>query len=312
MTQVRFPHLRITPVTVVLLVERDWHGSRIKSLLLRSGLGVHLRRRECLTGAPTCAGCARKADCWYSIAFDTEAAATGGARLQHGDAHRPHPYYLTAAPDFRSRLEAGTELAVRLCVFGNPEPLFGKLLAAIAEAGGSGNWGGPFRIDRVVSLVNPLQRTHGVKPFPFPSWSPPEARDVWRLRIRMTSPLRIREKGQLVRQPDFVRFVLALGRRIHLLAGMYSTDVELPRGWSLELAALAAACDVEAYDWQYLREERTSGRQKREVPMDGMLGGLAVQGRLTELYPFLLAGQWMGVGASTGHGLGGYWVEAPE
>jgi hypothetical protein len=42
--------LRVTPAQLLLAMDTPWNGAGIKSLLLRSGLGFHLRRGECITG----------------------------------------------------------------------------------------------------------------------------------------------------------------------------------------------------------------------------------------------------------------------
>lgn len=64
--------------------------------------------------------------------------------------------------------------------------------------------------------------------------------------------------------------------------------------------------------WRYVREDRTSGRQRCSIPFDGVLGEAPLAGDLTPLWPFLEVGQWIGLGASTGHGMGCYAAEGSK
>ncbi|MGB9606676.1 MAG: CRISPR system precrRNA processing endoribonuclease RAMP protein Cas6, partial [Bryobacteraceae bacterium] len=59
-------------------------------------------------------------------------------------------------------------------------------------------------------------------------------------------------------------------------------------------------------DFQLYRWERTSGRQKRPVAMDGVIGALEATGDLTPLMPYLRAGEWLHVGSGTSMGMGRY------
>src|ERR1035438_2789275 len=86
--------LRVTPLQLLLEMQTDWHGPATKTILLRSGLGYHLRERECLTQASTCQGCLRKPDCWYAFAFDTPREILPASPLKHTDAQVSHPFYL--------------------------------------------------------------------------------------------------------------------------------------------------------------------------------------------------------------------------
>src|SRR3989442_15911923 len=92
--QIVLRHLRVTPLQVVFLTEEQWSGPRVKTPLLRSALGFHLRERECLTKAPKCEGCLQKAECWYAAAFESSAEVMATDTLLHGDRRLPHPFYM--------------------------------------------------------------------------------------------------------------------------------------------------------------------------------------------------------------------------
>jgi hypothetical protein len=292
-------------------MESVWRGPAIKTLLLRSGLGYHMRRRECLTGAPDCQGCQRQAECWYAFAFDSPAAAFPETGLTRLDDHTAHPYFFASAPLFDSELAAGTQLPCLLTLFGRAEPLLNRLLGSLEEAGRSGRWGGRFRIRQVVSPLVPDRRLEGgqctreASSGWWPAWRIPEPRPVDAARLRFLSPLRLRIQGKVQRQPTFPEMMRALLRRIHVLAGLYGA-AKLPDEWKPPLLEQAARAVTLQREWTYVREDRHSGRQRRSIPLDGVLGEVTVAGDLSALWPFLDVGQWVGMAAGTGHGLGAY------
>jgi hypothetical protein len=303
--------LRVTPLQVVLITGSAWRGPAVKSLLLRSALGFHLRRRECSTGAPRCEGCPRIRECWYSLAFESPASLFPDAGLHHTDLRVAHPFYLASAPVWDRRLEPGAALPLLLTLAGRPGPLLGRLIESLEEAGRSGRWGGYFHIDRVVSPLNPAIRLHNAVRWreaagvPWPHWPVPQRRAVAAVRLRFLSPLRLRIRGVVQRRPEFSSIVGALLRRLHVLAALYGR-ARLEGDWKRPLIRQAANLTVVSQSWRYHREERWSGRQEQSIPIDGMLGEIAVAGDLSGLWPFLDVGQWLGVGATTGHGCGAY------
>jgi hypothetical protein len=298
-------------------MESVWRGPALKTLLLRSGLGFHMRRRECLTGATDCKGCERQPECWYAFAFDSPAALYPEARLTRLDDHTAHPYYFASAPTFDSQLTAGTLLPCLLTLFGRAEPLLNRLLASLEEAGRSGRWGGRFRIRQVISPLVPAIRLDGgqcKRESPsagWPAWRIPERCQVNAARLRFLSPLRLRIQGTVQRQPAFPEMIRALLRRIHVLAGLYGAAT-LPDDWKPPFIDQASRAVTLHQEWTYFREDRRSGRQHRRIPIDGVLGELTVAGDLTALWPFLDVGQWIGMAASTGHGLGAYVLDAVD
>jgi len=311
-------HLRLTPLQVVLQTTSEWKGPAIKAMLLRSGLGYHLRAQECLTGAAACEGCLRTSQCWYATAFDSagNVASRSDALLHHGDARVSHPYYLATAPLFERELAAGSFLPCLLTVFGQPDPLLSKILSALKSAGRSARWGGGFRICRYASALTPdssttIQRQPQIGLVgAMPRWKPNPTASLNAVRLRFLSPLRLRIAGTVEREPAFPEIVRALLRRIHILAGLYSR-VKLEQGWAQSLVDLARTAQVVHSQWTFVGETRRSGRQHRSIPIDGVLGELTVAGDLSRLWPFLDAGQWTGVGASTSHGLGCFILELP-
>jgi CRISPR-associated endoribonuclease Cas6 len=256
------------------------------------------------------------AACWYAAAFDSPAQMLMPGVLPHGDRHYPHPFYM-AAGELRPRLERGTEISCMLSVFGNPNPLLGKIVDAMSEAGHSSNWGGRFRIERLVSLTNGLlrvvSRSAGFDPRrnqDWPKWEAPSRQDAGTVTMTFETPLRLRIKGRLQSDPSFSEIIRALLRRIHLLVRLYS-HVELEPGWAHGLIESAATVTTRRSHWQLIKASRMSGRQERRIPLDGWLGRVELSGSaLGGLFPFLDAGRYVGIGSGTSHGFGCYALDS--
>ncbi len=75
-----------------------------------------------------------------------------------------------------------------------------------------------------------------------------------------------------------------------------------------------AAAEVKTFHrhWDYELEHRTSGRQQRKIPMDGVSGVLEAGGVQGSIWPFLDLAKWLGIGSSTGQGFGAIFVEPDE
>jgi CRISPR-associated endoribonuclease Cas6 len=300
--------LRVTPLQVILRMETPWHGPALKTLLLRSALGFHLRRRECLTGAPRCEGCTKKRDCWYSLAFDTPGDIISSTRGR--DQNASHPFYFCAAP-ILGHLASGTRLPCIFTSFGSSQPIAEKIILALQEAGATGRWGGRFRVDEVVSAVQPRIRRQSAQfaaRTVWPPWTLGDSPSVSAVHLRFLSPLRLRIQGVVQRRPLFSEIVRALLRRLHILANLYS-EVNLDRAWAEPLLAQAQDMRTLNDDWFYMSESQFSARQGANKLLDGVWGEMRVAGDLSGLWPFLDVGQWIGVGASTGHGFGCYVAE---
>lgn len=301
--------LRVTPVQLVLEAVDPWNGPRWKGLLLRSAVGFHLRQRECLTGAPTCAGCGVAADCWYAYAFETPASLASAPGLRHADLYRPHPYFLSAAPAQELELRPGATLPCLLTLMGASEPSLVRLAGALDLAGRSGRWGGRFRIARMTSPLDPRVELP-VKDPPdcaaavhWPAWKIPDESGARAIRIQTIAPLRLRRRGTLIRKPAFGDIIQALTRRVHLLAQTFA-ELDLPPGWADELLERANGTRLLRAEWEYDCETRFSGRQKQRIPLDGVMGTLEVSGDLGPLWAYLDLARWIGIGSSTSHGFG--------
>ena len=144
------------------------------------------------------------------------------------------------------------------------------------------------------------------------------------VRVRFTSPMRVKLGGRLAPALDFHGLVAAFIDRLfpmvlcHCGASPVSASdrngsPSRSRRWRLPHPAscqrlIDAARGVQQEECNIWWEQRSrrSARQGREIPMDGFVGEVTYQGNLAPLMPLLVAGTYVGVGKGTVFGNGEY------
>ena len=101
----------------------------------------------------------------------------------------------------------------------------------------------------------------------------------------------------------------AVLRRLSALLEHHA-DVRLDLDFGALLSRAARVQTVE-HDVRHAPLRRWSNRHNKHIDISGKIGRLTYQGEaVEELWPYLLAGQFVGVGKGTVYGLGGYEVRA--
>ncbi len=223
----------------------------------------------------------------------------------------PHPFVLTPPLDARTVVPEGSKLTLDLTLVGPARRWLPHFLFVFDQMGRQGRYGGPYRIERVTGGVDGRLVFDGAKRLivddPAPVIWTDTARTAGRAQIEFLTPLRMRTGGDYNERPDFVAFVHAVLGRLHLLTAIYGGQTA-DRGWMRELLARADGIRTVEQNFQVLRQDRTSGRQHRKVPMDGVMGRMVVEGDLGPLEGVLAAGEWLHAGSGTSMGLGKYRV----
>jgi hypothetical protein len=132
----------------------------------------------------------------------------------------------------------------------------------------------------------------------------PEDDGVTRATLHFLTPLRLKEKGDLVTRPTFSILLTRLLQRLDLLAACHEREGPVPDfGPLLNQAPLVqvSRADLSWYDWQ-----RFSWRQESLMNFGGLLGRLTLEGKLGPFLPYLRLGSQVNVGQETTFGLGRY------
>jgi hypothetical protein len=304
--------LRITPLALRFRAVSELTLPEFKGRFFRSGFGKFFREQSCSTGRPTCPGCPELKNCSYSRLFETPVLEST-ARLLQKYPNAPHPFILSP-PLLEDRfLPTGSEFALRLTLLHNAVSLLPEVLRAFRTLGESGDFGGSYSLQRADSCVDARtvwsadDPAFCVKPL---AWEAPEERpEATRMQLRALTPLRVRVGGRYSERPGFVPVAQALLRRIQFLRAFHGQEES---DWMAPLYADADRVLVESSDLQMKKGHGWSGRQRQEIPMDGVVGTMTVSGDLSRLAPYFEAGQWLHIGSQTSAGLGMIEVSYPQ
>jgi CRISPR-associated endoribonuclease Cas6 len=132
----------------------------------------------------------------------------------------------------------------------------------------------------------------------------PGVRQVSTVSLEFLTPLRLKEKGDLVTHLTFPLFWERLRQRLTLLAAFYGDRDQKP-----DLSHLSAPAEAVSfkesrlswYDWQ-----RYSCRQRDLMKLGGLKGSITFSGELTPFLPYLRLGELVNLGQGTTFGLGRY------
>jgi hypothetical protein len=125
------------------------------------------------------------------------------------------------------------------------------------------------------------------------------------VRVRFTSPMRVKLGGRLAPALDFHGLVAALIHRLFPMVLCHCGASPDPASCQRLIDAARGVQQEECNIW-WERRSRRSARQGREIPMDGFVGEVTYQGNLAPLMPLLVAGTYVGVGKGTVFGNGEY------
>jgi hypothetical protein len=309
-------HLEFTAVAATPIELDAQAGAQVRGALVEALWG-----RFCANqAAPSCGACPLLRVCPVAalVAPMREEGETGGEQ-------RPRPY-VVRPPDAPRRYEPGEELRFGLALFGPAALLFPYVVMAAqgVEQGGIGrrlpeNGGrrGALRLSEIAA-VSPLSAEHQIlyRPDLRQVQSPglpvcaaevaaaAEALPADRLTLRFLSPLRLIERGQLMHTFALRPFAQRLKERLDQLATAYGDGPALPR---LDFEALAEAVHVARDDTRWVDLVNYSSRQRRGLPLGGLVGAVTLAGNLpASLRELLVWGSLVHVGKNCVKGDGWY------
>jgi hypothetical protein len=122
------------------------------------------------------------------------------------------------------------------------------------------------------------------------------------VNLEFLTPLRLKEKGDLVTRLNFPVFFNALSRRLRLLGTFYGDGANVPDFSPLQTQVMEIVVKnngLRWFDW-----ERYSCRQDAAMKFGGLVGRLTLTGPLGPLLPYLRLGATLNIGQATTFGLG--------
>ena len=278
----------------------------------RGVFGHALRKLVCVTRMPDCTGFMLLSSCAYPYLFETSLQSTASP----GPSVTPaaHPLVLRMET---SECDARSPYTFSLVLMPGAVRFLGYIVRAFQEAAshGIGMQRYRFQLSQVLQecpagsenwlpILNTEQR---LAPQPASVVLIPDC--PAKVRMRLTSPVRLRQKGNYLSGLDNVGdIVAAVLRRLLLLRAEHGegrVEQDLSTWFTALRAVRPLAVNLHWHDW-----ERYSNRQQSRMQMGGLLGDVLLDGRQIEPYWSLLwVGQFVHIGKATSMGLGAYTVE---
>ncbi len=228
--------------------------------------------------------------------------------------HVPHPYALSC--EWRMtplQLKPGDIHHIRIRLFGRANDLLKVIALALSRAARQGLGGNriPMRLMDIhardldggesTRLFAPGETFHTPNPV-----VPPVPESLSPLvEVSFISPLRMQHKGRLMRPGNFSpsAFLINIIRRISMLQ-LFHEGSKLQADYSF-LRSRAAAIVVRRSNLSWVEQRRYSARQKREIPLGGIMGSVTLDfSKAGELLPWIWTGQHLQTGKGTVFGLG--------
>ena len=303
----------VARLEVELRAKEEARLPRFLGSTLRGALARSTRRISCALRNERCERCLLRHRCVYSVLFETP--RPDDSELLRGQAKVPHPLVIDPPPPGESGFAAGDSLRFAVTLFDQAVDHVPHLVVAIDDAAsrGLGSRSSPFELVRVEAVdssgarrtvhepggalaeveIEPLNRLLADRPV---------ADEV---TLELLTPTRLVSDGRLTRRPALPALVRSLAFRalamLHVHAGV-EADLDV-----VGLTELAEGGRIEGSDLRLVRLSRHSSRQKRTIPLDGVVGRITYVGEpVKALFPLLHAGEVLRAGKGTIFGLGRY------
>ena len=291
-----------------------------KGSTLRGGFGIALKQSVCIEKRKECVQCVHRYKCIYSYVFESPIPREEKEGKLSKDEYVPHPFVIEPPLDKRQFYGIEDELDLNLILVGRAVDYIPYIIFAFEELGriGIGKDKGKYSLEKVISINNDSEiliydgDSHIRDDF-YVMDSNELVQDAAQLNyqqvtFKFLTPTRIKNKGKLTIDIDFVIILRNLLRRLSRLA-----EVHCDEKWELEWSELIKMADdrvstvcseLKWYDWK-----RYSQRQGTKMKMGGFLGEITFEGELAEFMPFIKLGELLHMGKGTVYGLGMYEIK---
>lgn len=235
----------------------------------------------------------------------------------------PKPFMLIPPLEEKTHYAAGDEMQCGLFLFGDAVRHFMIAFAALESLGkdlGLGRNEGRYRIESVEQLTLDGAATVLEGDTWFPEPYPVRASEVLsarhtearRITLSMASRIRLKNDNLLVKEaPPFRIFFDRIIGRINSLAALYGSGMLMPPFEKRQMLRMSESVimDRSRTTARWVEWARPPKDGKEEMSFGGLLGDIVYVGELAPFVPWVVLGQWTGVGGKTSFGLGKYIME---
>ena len=298
----------------ILEAKGDIYLPPFKGSALRGGFGHAFKRVVCVERGKECSECLLYEKCIYARVFESSPPSSHFIKKY---SNAPRPFVLCPPLTEKTHYQPGDTLSFDLTLIGQTIDYLPYFIYSFIELGkrGIGRERGKYELKEVrykgldgfETLVYTGDR-QTLKSIPPPiSWNkinkegipPPNS-----VTLLFLTPLRIKERGDLVVDLSFPILITRLIERIDVLSYLYCDGS--PSEENQELLKQAQGIEAKAKSLRWHDWERYSNRQKMRMKLGGLIGAITFSGNLAPFMPYLFLGQYIHVGQGTTFGLGRY------
>jgi len=290
------------------IVRRRLHFPHYAGPALRGAFGHALRQLNCITGHDDCTGCRARTACTYAAVFEPPPPPA-----MHRPRQRIPPPYVLEPPPGAITLEPGAPFHFGLVLIGPARARLDRVIAALHRALARDFGGGAVELTTVQDESGTRLGKPGgnapIAPQPAGIVSAPPPRRLDRVALDFVTPICLRRNGADLDPARITArdVLMSAVRRV-----TDCTELHLGSQVNADFSALSqlaadARCNLAL---RRLALNRHSTRQRRAIPLDGLIGRIELEGTLAPFWPFLHLAQWLHLGRQTVFGFGRFTLHA--
>ncbi len=313
-----YPHIEILKLSITVSTETGHSLSYYLGSTWRGIIGWELKALICpLPGCKDCHQCILGDNCPYYLLFEKRTEIPGIFNSPRG--------YVLFAPV----REDSQRISLNISLFGYCCKFLPVILQALARAQskGLGRNRTPFSIESISehtphkNITIDLTRdilTQFSGPFPLKEWLDPSENHSSEYCLQFSTPMRLRKKGKYLSDLDLKFMFMTLARRLEAMACIYSDGVEMGKSkWQAVQNYFSFFDGFSTTDQNTQLSEnkifknmrwddysRFSNRQKRKVPMGGLVGYCSFAADVPKLEKWIKCAEIMHIGKGASMGLG--------
>lgn len=277
---------------------------------LRGAFGYCFRKICCDTGLAECEECQKKTKCAYSYAFETH-VEKGKTRVSSERA--PHPFIFDVSLIEKSCYLPDEKFEFGMVIIGSGLGLLGYFIEAVKCMGEHGLGANHARFDlEYVTGVSGQVLWEKKRGFQLSGLEPDKSlrADIpGPLKVMLVTPLRIISRGQNQLRLDFGELLRHSMRRASNLQYFYGDgDIEADWHGLLEKAGRVPKLYEDLF---WFDQKRLSTRQKKLIPIGGILGEVIYGEGWQEFWPWLDIIRRVNLGKNCTFGMGKVVFRAP-
>lgn len=299
--------LQAAVLSITIRAEENMLLGIYPAMTLRGGLGYALKKIAC-----DCNGRQHQERCVYARLYEEKPGT------MHGTLYIPYtrPFIIRTRENKQRIYDAQTPYQFELILYGEAIAHLDLFIVALKKFGvnGIGEEKSPFVVEKVIEnragkafiLYEKNRLIQGAKGCYL--FDVPRVENVQKIQLQFHTPLRLQAEGEYLDHTPIEVLVDNLLRRVRSLLFFHHQHYFLADELVETLIEEAFKARVIEENYRYVSYNRVSSRQKRQAPLDGILGSTIIEQIPENIANLLSIGQTIHLGKQTVFGLGEYSV----